>query len=1403
MTDTQAIAAEPEAIPGGNSPQGEISAGKPLLVFVLFVILIMAGGYFVFHRYKDEIKADKQNELAGIAELKAGQITNWMTERRGDAQSIRDDNLFVLTVDHWLRQGRPAGKIKAQLTARLASMQQTNASYGYTSISLFDDKAVLQLSTAADEEPIQGQDKMRLLESMRSGQIVFSEIHREKTALSDKLEIELRAPLILVENGKARTVGAILFRIDPYRFVFPLIQHWPTPSPSAESLLVRRAGDEVVFLNELRHRKNTALAMRLPLSNGELPSVMAALGQVGMVEGVDYRGVPVVAVLNKIPGTAWAMVSKIDQAEIYAPINSLSRWTVMLMLALIGAGGGATAYWWQKQRQNIRTLEKQHAQELERQALGKHLDYLAKYANDIILLHDGTGKIVEFNDRAPEAYGYSAAEFSELNMANIRAVQLAPSFADKRREIDLAGAQRFESVHVRKNGNIFPVETSVRKIDIAGKSFYQAIIRDITERKQAEVELARQNDFIRLVIDSDPNFIFVKNAEGRFLLANKAMAESYGQTTASIVGKHNADFVHNPEQIAAYESASRKVIESRQERLALETGSLADGKSRIYQTLRKPLVQTDGSVNVLTIAMDVTQLKQAEERLRRLNRSLRLLSECNAAMIHSEEEKGLLEEICQLIVKVGGYRMTWVGFAGQDVNKTVRPVARYGYGTDYLDTIAISWSDDVRGLGPIGAAVKTGLTQVNHDSSINPAMAHWRDAALARGYLSSIALPLKVHGETIGVLTIYAAQANAFYTEEILLLEDLADDLAFGIAAQRLRAERNRAEALLESERVQLRTLVQTIPDLVWLKDANGVYLNCNLQFERFFGAKEADIVGKTDYDFVEAELAEHFRQKDREAMAAGKPSINEEWITYPDNGERALLETIKTPMLDEAGALIGVMGIARNITGRRRAEERESRLNHILDSTLDMIFIFQPDSLRFVYMNKGAIDSTGYSREELLRMTSLEINLLMSEAEFRNFIAPLVAGEKQILRVETLLRHKNGTDFPVEVQLQLVQEKDGESVFVAVVRDIAERKRAEKILRRQKAFMWKVIDADPNQIFVKDAQGNFLLVNRSLASAYGLSPKEMVGRNNAEINLFPEEVAAYLAADRQVIEDGREISLVEPFTLPDGEQRWFLTLKKRLEMPDGRLSVLGIAVDITEQKQSELKLAESYKKLQRLSMHLENIRADERARIALNLHDEMGATLVAIKMGIAWLASRLPADTPQLASEVSHLSELVAGGIHTMRQIVTELRPNLLGDVGLAAAIKDYVNKFRQHSIIECVLVLPEREFALDAEQSLTIFRILQESLNNVAKHAQASRVNIRFTEREEGLSMEIEDNGVGFALSAHKEHTFGLLGIRERALMVGGKARILSAPGKGTCVSVSISYASSSLDERDSHEV
>ncbi len=186
-----------------------------------------------------------------------------------------------------------------------------------------------------------------------------------------------------------------------------------------------------------------------------------------------------------------------------------------------------------------------------------------------------------------------------------------------------------------------------------------------------------------------------------------------------------------------------------------------------------------------------------------------------------------------------------------------------------------------------------------------------------------------------------------------------------------------------------------------------------------------------------------------------------------------------------------------------------------------------------------------------------------------------------------------------------------------------------------------------------------------------------------------------------------------------------------------------------------------------------------------------MGATLAALKMRVTWLASKLPAKLPLLAAETTQINDLISAGIHTMHHIVNQLSPNILNDIGLTEAIKVYVNNFMEHSNIACILALPKEELTLSVDQSLTIYRILQESLNNIVKHAQASRVEINFTYKEKMLLMEIRDNGIGFDPSIHKENSLGLLGIKERALMVGGKAKFRSALGEGVVVSISLPLA------------
>ncbi len=346
MTTAHATPAGSPLTQAGSNPL-KTSFWTPIVAFVLFSIAIAATGDAILQHFKGSIKRDKQSELAAIADLKTGQITNWLAERKGDAQAIANDPFFLIEVDGWLSHGGSSGQGKMKLMERLESLQRSYAEYGYTAISLFDENARLRLSTSKDEETIPGHDREQLLKSMRNGDIIVSDIHAEARHASPPVEIDVAAPLLIRKNGKQHLIGAILFHIDPDRFLFPLIQHWPTPSATAENLLVRRNGDEVVFLNKLRHSSNSGLSMHLPLEP-ELAAAAAVTGHEGVVDGVDYRGTPVIGVLNRISGTSWFLVSKADKEEIYAPIERLTKWVVGLMFSLIAVGGGIAVFWREK-----------------------------------------------------------------------------------------------------------------------------------------------------------------------------------------------------------------------------------------------------------------------------------------------------------------------------------------------------------------------------------------------------------------------------------------------------------------------------------------------------------------------------------------------------------------------------------------------------------------------------------------------------------------------------------------------------------------------------------------------------------------------------------------------------------------------------------------------------------------------------------------------------------------------------------------------------------------------------------------------------------------------------------------------------------------------------------------------
>jgi PAS domain S-box-containing protein len=451
-----------------------------ILIFLGLAIGIGASGYLYYDKQRDQIKMHAEEELSAIADLKVNQIVNWRKERIGDAEANSGAPLITSGVQQFFENPRNS-ELREKVLAWMTSLQKH---YDYKSVALLDKKGTLCMSVPEKNRMACSHTQPLATEAILTKKIILDDFHRGDP--TGDIHLGLIAPLLIPKGDGAFPVAVLVLEIDPYRFLYPFIQSWPTPSRTSETLLIRREGNEVIYLNELRHRKNTALSFRLPISEERLPAAMAVRGQEGTAEGIDYRGVPVLAAIRGIPDSPWFLISKVDQQEIYASIHGRARWVAVLGSLLIAGSGTILGLLWY--RQQTQFYKRQYEAQLEHQALAQRFDYLTKYANDIILLINQDLKIVEANDRAFSSYGYSRGELLQLNMGDLRPPNLRLDLDAKIKQMEQLDGSMYETIHVRKDGSTFPVEVSSRLIEVAGEKFYQGIVRDITERKQAEEE---------------------------------------------------------------------------------------------------------------------------------------------------------------------------------------------------------------------------------------------------------------------------------------------------------------------------------------------------------------------------------------------------------------------------------------------------------------------------------------------------------------------------------------------------------------------------------------------------------------------------------------------------------------------------------------------------------------------------------------------------------------------------------------------------------------------------------------------------------------------------------------------------------------------------------------------------
>lgn len=325
---------------------------------------------------------------------------------------------------------------------------------------------------------------------------------------------------------------------------------------------------------------------------------------------------------------------------------------------------------------------------------------------------------------------------------------------------------------------------------------------DITEHKESEEALRQSEAFLDSIIEYSPISMWISDDKGTFIRQNQACRDLFHTSDVDVIGRYNVLQDSNIEE-QGFGPLIRRVFEKGETvrfNLWYDTSRLTfvrlDEPVLVYLDVTiSPVLDASGRVtNAIGQQVDITERKQVEDALHKANRTLAALSRVNEILVRATEEPELLRDVCQAVVEVGGYRMAWVGFAENDEEKTVRPVAHAGYENGYLDQIKISWGDNELGQGPTGTAIRTGRLSVVNDVHQEPSYVPWREEATKRGYGCSISLPLTTNGDAIGAISLYRTDPGLLDPAEEKLLSQLASDLSYGITSLRARKERKAAE---------------------------------------------------------------------------------------------------------------------------------------------------------------------------------------------------------------------------------------------------------------------------------------------------------------------------------------------------------------------------------------------------------------------------------------------------------------------------------------------------------------------------------------------------------------------------------------------------------------------------------
>ncbi len=481
-----------------------------------------------------------------------------------------------------------------------------------------------------------------------------------------------------------------------------------------------------------------------------------------------------------------------------------------------------------------------------------------------------------------------------------------------------------------------------------------------------------------------------------------------------------------------------------------------------------------------------------------------------------------------------------------------------------------------------------------------------------------------------------------------------------------------------------------------------------------------------------------------------------------------------------------GLSVFIRDITEKKRAAQEITEARDLADKLIDSlpgVFYFYDQHGKFIKWNKQFEIVTGYSGEEISRMHPADF---FPEQE-REYITDRIMGvfEKGMNDAEAHFITREGHKIPYYFKaVKLVYE--GEPCLLGTGIDITEIKKAEEKLRNSEQKYKLLFESNPLPMWMLSLpEYHITEVNTAALEQYGYERAEFLALDI--FNLRPDDDVELLRATTNRQFRGIYYAGTWRHKKKDGTILYVDIVTHDIYY-EGKPTRLVLANEITEQHLAEERLKEAYDQTRKLTDHLQTVREEERMHIAREIHDELGQLLTVLKMDVSWLNRKIQPTTEPVQEKLKELLSLIDTTVKKVRHISSELRPSLLDDLGLVAAMEWHIEEFQKRSGIELESYMPATELILPEPVKIGLFRILQESLTNVARHSGAQRVIVTLLQKENTLILTIEDNGKGFDAENSKKKTLGLLGMKERTLMIGGEYKITGVPGKGTTVDVSV---------------